>query len=310
MTNLEWLLQNDPVLAHLTKKYLLNEPSETQNQGLIQRYLELIDPRSLKWGNGYYGPKWISTHYTCMELKFMEIMPQTPLYHKALLGYLDHEWEKSIQKYGIDTMDLCITGMLINMLAYANVEDPRLNQMIDYTLTRTMPDGAWNCTWHRKPKPHISSVHTTVNVLEGLAEYLLQGYTYRAEEVKSAFHRGVQVLMARQLIYIKNTDTPIHPDMADHHYPARWKYDYLRVLELLARAKVPYQKEMEPALSVLKGHLKNGKLSKGKTLSGLTHFKLETETYGRFNTFRAYVVLKEYCPELFASCISEEYKSI
>lgn len=308
MTNLEWLLGGDPVIAHLVKKYLLNEPTETQNQGLIQRYLNLLDPQTMKWGNGFYGPKWVSTHYTLMELKYMEIMPKTPVYTESLLHYMDHEWEKNFNKYGIDTMDLCITGMLINLVSYAKIQDPRLNQMIDYTLRRTMPDGAWNCCWHRKPRPHISSVHTTINVLEGLAEYIQQGYTYRLEEVQAAIERGIQVLMVRQLIYKKNTDTPIHPSMTEHHYPARWKYDYLRILEMLARIGHPYQKEMEPALSVLKGHLKNGKLTKGTRISGLTHFKLETEKYGRFNTFRAYVVLKAYYPEVYQNCIAEEFK--
>ena len=154
----------------------------------------------------------------------------------------------------------------------------------------------------------MTNLEWLLNVLEGLVEYVQRGYLYRLDEVQAAIERGIQVLMARQLIYKKNTDTPIHPSMTEHHYPARWKYDYLRILELLARIGHPYQKEMEPALSVLKGHLKNGKLTKGTRISGLTHFKLETEKYGRFNTFRAYVVLKAYYPEVYQNCIAEEFK--
>lgn len=307
MTNLDWLLNGDPVIAHLVRKHLLDEPSETQNKGLIQQYLDLVDPQTLKWGNGYYGPKWISTHYTLLNLKYLEIMPQTRIYLDSLQRYLDHEWQTNINRFGIERMDLCITGMLINMLAYGSVEDPRIHQMIDYVLDHPMHDGGWNCRWNHVPIPNKSSVHTTINVLEGLIEYVHQEYSYRSREVKAAINQGIQVLLDRQLIYIKNTRTPIHKSMAEHHFPPRWKYDYLRILELLARLKYPFNEAMRPALELLESHLKKGKLTKGSKISGLTHFPIENEKYGRFNTFRAYIVLKTYRPDLYRQCIHQDF---
>lgn len=64
MNNLEWLLQGEPVIVHLVKKYILEESSFTYNQGFIQQYLERYNAKTLTWGDGFYGPKWISTHYT------------------------------------------------------------------------------------------------------------------------------------------------------------------------------------------------------------------------------------------------------
>ena len=303
MTNLEWLLGGDPVIVHLVRKYLLDEPSETHNQGLIQQYLDRIDPQTLMWGNGYYGPKWISTHYTLLELREMDIMPGTPVYRDSLIHYLDHEWQHRISPRGIESMDLCITGMLINLLAYGMIDDPRLRQMIDYVLDHPMADGGWNCRWNHSPFPAISSVHTTINVLEGLAEYRREGFAYRCQEVDRAILQGIQVLLDRQLIYVKNTRTPIHPEMARHHYPPRWKYDYLRILEFLARRHDPLHDDMEPALTLLEQHIVNGRLTRGSRVPGLIHFPLELERYGRFNTLRAYIVLKEYRPELYQQCI-------
>ena len=308
MNNLDWLMQGNPVIVHLTKKYLINQTSYSNNLGYIKDYLDLQDPNTLLWGNGYYGPKWISTHYTLLELKNMEITPGTKAYRDSLFKYIDYTFDEYLNKRGIESMDLCITGMIVNMLSYANLNHKKLNDMIDYILSTPMKDGGWNCLWNHDKQPKISSVHTTINVLEGLVEYIMMNYQYRRDEVIKATNQAILCLLDRHLIYIKNTNTPIHESMANHHYPARWKYDYLRVLELLARYHYPYQIEMKEALNHLEKNLKKGKLSKGTQISGLIHFQLEeTSSFGRFNTLRAYIILKEYNKELFEKVSHQEF---
>jgi hypothetical protein len=303
MTNLEWLLNGNIVIVNLVKKYLLDEHANSNNQGFIEQYLKKIDHKTLKWGNGFYGPKWISTHYTLLDLKYMEIMPDTKLYKDSLVHYVNHFWNQYIIRLGIDTMDLCITGMMIHLLAYAKIQDERIHDMIDYILSKAMPDGGWNCLWNHVSKPAISSVHTTINVLEGLSEYVKNQYSYRQEEVKQILDQGINCLLERQLYYTKNGQKVIHPSMAKHHFPPRWKYDYLRVLEFLAKYQYPYTANMKNALDLLESHLKRGKLSKGSTLSGRIHFPLEDQYYGRFNTLRAYIVLKFYRPQAYEQYI-------
>lgn len=303
MTNLEWLLLGDEVIVHLTKKYLLGEEVEYNNNGLIGRYLDLYDKETMKWGNGYYGPKWISTNYTLLELKYMEIDPENDIYQNSIKNYLDYFHEKDIEKKGIEHMDLCHTGMFIQLLSYGRIQDNRLSEMIDYVLDKTMSDGAWNCRWNRQPKPKISSVHTTINVLEGLQEYIDNGYEYRIGEVEQAVECAINTLLNRKLIFKKGTNTPIHPSMVSHHYPFRWKYDYLRVLEFLARRKHPLDNQMKPAFDLLHRNMKHGRLTKGTTISGIVHFPIEYERFGRFNTLRAYIVLKEYAPSIFREII-------
>lgn len=297
MTNLEWLLAGDQVIERLTKKYLLDENTACHRQGYIGEYLQRYDPGTKKWGNGFYGPKWISTNYTLLELHYMEIEPDNPVYQESLKNYLEYFFTKHVDPLGITVMDLCMSGMFIGLLSYGNIHDTRLDVMIDYVLGQRMPDGAWNCEWNLPYKPKISSVHTTINVLEGLQAYVENGYRYRVDEVGLAIENAIGTLLGRQLICKKGTGTPIHPSIVGHHYPPRWKYDYLRILEFLARKKHPYHPDMQPALDVLTHHMKNGRLTKGTTIPGRLHFPLETGKYGRFNTLRAYIVLRQYAPE-------------
>lgn len=305
MTNLEWLLSGDPVIERLTRKRLLEENVLFHQQGFIENYLSRYDTKTKTWGNGFYGPKWVSTNYTLLDLKDMEIDPKHPVYQESLIHYLNHYFVKYIEKHGMTTMDLCISGMFIGLLSYGGIHDSRLNQLIDYVLSYRMPDGAWNCLWNHPSKPKIGSVHTTINVLEGLLAYDLGGYPYRNEDVKSAIEHAISALLNRQLVFKMNQEEAIHPDLLKHHYPPRWKYDYLRVLVFLARKKHPYHPKMEPALQLLIHHLKKGRLSKGTTLSGRIHFPLESSYEGRFNTLRAYEVLKVYRPERYQACLNQ-----
>jgi hypothetical protein len=237
----------------------------------------------------------------------MEVDENTKIYHDSLLNYVDYTFNQYLSKRGIDSMDLCITGMMINMLAYAHLKHDQLNLMIDYILRTSMNDGGWNCMKNHVKTPKISSVHTTINVLEGLAEYIKKGYTYRKDEVINSIDKAIKCLLSRHLIYVKGTNQPIHESIANHHYPVRWKYDYLRILEFLAKYHYPLTIEMKECLDLLINHLKRGKLSKGSQISGLTYFPIEDSSlFGRFNTLRAYIVLKEYNRDLFEKLSQEE----
>lgn len=307
MTNIEWLLAGDPVIVHLAKKYLLDMKTNAEERGYIKRYLKLYDSGTKQWGSGFYGPKWVSTNYTLLELKYMEINSDHPVYQESLINYVQHFFAHSLDRDGIETLDLCIAGMLIELLSYGQIHDAQLDALIDYVLDHRMTDGAWNCRWNRRPKPRISSVHTTINVLEGLQEYANQHYTYRLSDVNTAIDLAIKTLLERDLLFVKGTQQPIHASFITHHFPPRWKYDYLRILEFLAKKEYPLVKEMEPALDILLQHLKKGKLTKGTTITGRLHFPLEEGRFGRFNTLRAYIVLKAYAPEKLQMAMNQAY---
>ena len=293
MNIIDWLLKGDESISFLTKKYLLNLTPKQENLGFIKQYLDLFNHKNHMFGGGVYGPKWISTHYTMLELKYMEISYDQPIYQDALKTLLDYEWTNGGMYSKNRHQDMCVVGMLMNVCCYGRINHVKIHEMIDYILDHQFSDGGWNCTWEFK-NPNISSVHTTLSILEGLHEYEVHGYTYRIDEVKQRIIQGEQCLLNRHLFLKSSLDEPIHPEMAQVHYPPRWKYDFLRALEYFSNKNHPFDSRMIDAINRLKSLMKHGYLKKGSKIAGLIHFNLEKEKYGRFNTLRALKILKTY----------------
>lgn len=303
MKVLDVLLTADDVISRLTKKYLLHQNVDFDDLGYIQRYLNLYDHSTHKWGKGVYGPKWISTHYTMMELRYMEINPVNDIYQDALNTLLDHLW-KDFGMYNRQYhLDMCIAGMLVSLTCYGKKNDTRVHEMIDYILNHKMPDHGWNCRWENKPYPRISSVHTTLSILEGLRDYLMGGYSYRVEEVKRAMNAGIETLLNRHLYQAHQTNEPIHIAMIKPTYPPRWKYDIYRAMEFFVSIEYPYDNRMKEALDIIKNTFKGPFMPKGSQISGLIHFKLEDSKYGMFNTLRALKIMQFYCPSKYQELI-------
>ena len=299
----EWLLEGNPAIANLVRRRLLNEDIPLQNVGFIEKHLEGFDAKTNRFGGGVYGPKWVSTHYTMVDLTALEVAPNTPEYQAALKTLMTHEWPGRMP-LGVYHIDLCIPGMVLEMLTYAGIRQPIIEEMIDYILDFQLPDGGWNCRLEGGVEPAVSSVHTTINVLEGLVGYAERGYQHRLHDVNTAIDQGIETLLRRELIYKKNTKEPIHPFMTRAHYPPRWKHDYVRGLCLLTRRKHPYDVRIEDALKRLMAQMRKGRMLKGETISGRIAFPLETERFGRINTLRALEVLKHYDPHAYHQALT------
>ncbi|NLO97538.1 MAG: hypothetical protein GX091_05660, partial [Peptococcaceae bacterium] len=84
MNNIDFLLAGDPSVRRLTEKYLLDQAVSYTDQGWIHEFLSRFDTEKGTWGNGIYGPKWISTFYTLRDLMSLEIDPNNPLYQQGL----------------------------------------------------------------------------------------------------------------------------------------------------------------------------------------------------------------------------------
>ncbi|RJX26006.1 MAG: hypothetical protein C4537_03430 [Acholeplasma sp.] len=306
MQVIDWLLLQNPVVKRLTKIHLLGQKVPYQTEGYINDYLNLFDANKKMWGGGVYSPKWISTHYTMLELMTMEIDPKHPIYQEGLKTLLTYLWPNHGMYNKHVHLDMCVSAMVLNMSAYGEHQSPKIDEIIDYILDHPMPDGGWNCSWERKPKPHISSVHTTLSVIEAFHQVLKQGYTYRRDEVRDALYQGIEVLLERDLFKNKKTGDPIHPIMTKASYPARWKYDILRALECFASIHFPYDPRMKDALDLLKSQMKGPFMPKGTKISGLTHFNLEQGRYGAMNTLRMLKVLKTYEPNTYQTLIQKD----
>ena len=305
MTVIDLLLSSNPVIERLTKVHLLNQKVPFTEEGYIKNYLDLYDPLKKTW-NGIYSPKWVSTHYTLLELTYMEMNPKHAVYQEALSSLLEHEWHSENIHDPHHYADMCIMGMLLNMASYGSSKDPKINEILDYILDHTMPDGGWNCNWYKRPIPKISSVHTTTSILEGLHRYQKAGYTYRLHDVKISMLSAIEMLLKRNLYQAHGTKEPIHEAMIKPSYPPRWKFDILRILELLVDMKYPDDLRLTDAINLLIAQMKGPLMPKGSAIPGKLHFKLEEGRYGMFNTLRVLKVLKHYRYPFYEKLIKEE----
>lgn len=289
-------MQGDPVIQRLTSKYLLDKDEEYIETGYIQRYLDLFDPVHHMWGGGVYSPKWISTHYTMLELKNLEINPKHPTYQKGLETLLKHLWQKDWVVNQRRHQDPCVVGMLVSLSSYLGEKDHRIYEMIDYLLSHQIETGGFNCMWETTPTK-VASVHATLSILEGFRDFLKLEDQYRQSEVKEAVLKAEEALLRRELFKKMGTNLPIHPFMVEPHYPNRWKYDILRALRYFVTVNHPYDERMKDAINMLVHQMKDGKLPKGETISGLIHFNYQDQ--GRINTLHFLEVLKLYRPNIY-----------
>jgi hypothetical protein len=305
MNVIDWLCSGDPIIKRLTQVHLLEQKIPYSEEGYIEKYIGLYDQEHHLFGGGVYSPKWISTHYTMLELKYMEIDPMHQIYQDALKTLIDNEW-KTLGIYRHDRhQDMCVVGMLLSLVTYGKLSDQRIHEMIDYILDHIMLDGGWNCAWERKPAPKISSVHTTLSILEALRDYESNGYTYRINEVKIAMLNGIACLLKRNLYQAHQQDEPIHHDMIKPSYPPRWKYDILKALEFLASVSYPDDLRLNQAMNLLIKQMHGPLMLKGSQIPGKLHFQLESGRYGMFNTLRILKVLKFYRRPLYERLIKQ-----
>lgn len=291
-TLLEWLKTGDPAVRRLTEVHLQGIDSPYVTEGWIKTFLEAFDSKTNTWGNGIYGPKWISTFYTIKDLVSLEIDPKHPIFQAGLKTLVDKMWNHRIWKED----DVCVVAMMASMLCYGHWNGPETDEMIEYLFNHRQPDGGWNCQDHHSDK---SSVHTTLSALEAFRDYQEHGYTKHIGNLSSYISSGEAFLLKKRLFLSESTGTPMFASITTFHFPTRWFYDVLKALEYFASVNRDYDERMEPALELLKNRFRKGYLSKGITHSGRLHFSMETGIPGRMNTYRGLKVLKVYKPELY-----------
>lgn len=308
MKLLDWLLSGDITINQLVKRDLLEESIDFLDEGLINEFLVRFDPDKQMWGGGIYGPKWISTTYTLLDLMYLGVSRTNEYVQQgarhAIVSLWPHPGPYKNKRY----LDMCIAGMLVTIASYANVEETKLHELIDYILSHAFPDGGWNCCFDSMyHTPKSSSLHTTINVLEGLYQYEQFGNTYRMNEIKTQVDNAKEFILKKRLFRSVRTGEVIHPDMSEIHFPYRWKYDCFRALEYFARTNSPYDERMNEAMERLRTKLNTHPMPKGNPISGLTHFQLETTRYSRFNTYRACYILKKYDSRYYQEVLLKDY---
>lgn len=301
MDIMKWLNEGDASVKYFVSKDLLDEDESIYKKyqrgihktGYVKKLIDLRDNETFRWGGGIYSPKWISTTYTMLDLKNFGIDSSLECYQQSAKLLLDELWINYSPKKEYP-LDFCICGFLLNLCCYGNIKHDALNDIVDLLLDYHMDDGAWNCDLAKKPRH--SSLHTTINVLEGLLEYKRNGYTYRIDEIDKAVSGAHEFILQHRLYKSDKTGDIIKKSFTMLSYPARWRYDILRALDYFREYGLDYDERMADALNLLKKkQRKDSTWPVQQKYSGLVHFDYEKMGgASRINTMRALRVLKAY----------------
>lgn len=297
-----WLLQGDVAIQYQVYRDLLGveKPELRQRiarEGWGAQFLSLRHQEG-HWGQRFYQPKWISTHYTVLDLKNLTISPQNELIRHSIDQVIRtlKGPDGGILPIGRERKcDVCVNGMFLNYAAYFLIEEEDLKSIVDFLLAEHMKDGGFNCYSNTKGATH-SSLHSTISVVEGIWEYARNGYRYRLAELQTAAAQSQEFLLQHRLFRSDHTGKIIDKKMLMLSYPSRWRYDILRALDYLQMAGASYDPRLQDALDVLMSKRRqDGTWPVQARHTGQTHFDMEqTGAASRWNTLRALRVLQHF----------------
>lgn len=297
---LQWLLDGDISIQYQVYRDLLDEDKpelrrEIHKKGWAGNFISKQNDDG-HWGRGYYNPKWISTHYTLLDLRNLWVDPGVPSIRKIITKILKEEKGRDggINPSGtINNSDVCINGMALNFCSYFSADQDSLNSVIDFILSQKMPDGGYNCQLNRKGAVH-SSLHSTISVLEGMREYIRNNYTYRIEDIMNAEREGQEFILSHRLYRSDKTGRIIKESFLRFPYPYRWYYDILRALDYFRIAGSEFDIRMNDAIETVRDKKdENYKWKLNAKYPGKEHLSMEKPgNTSRWNTLRAWRVLK------------------
>ena len=297
-----WLLDGDVSIQYQVHRDLLaTEKSHLRERiataGWGAQFLSFRNKEG-HWGQRFYQPKWISTHYTILDLKNLAISPKNEEIRQSLSQVIQKLKGPDGGIFPIGTekkSDVCVNGMFLNYASYFWTMEDDLKSIVDFLLSVHMKDGGFNCNSNGIGAIH-SSMHSTISVIEGILEYAKNGYRYRLEELQEAEDRSRKFLLQHRLFRSDRTGKIIDKKMIMLSYPSRWRYDILRALDYFQFAGINYDPRMRDAIDMVKKkRRKDNKWPVQAKHTGQTHFDMEkTGGPSYWNTLRAMRVLKHF----------------
>lgn len=299
----DWLLEGDVSIQYQVHRDLLGDDrkdlqARIMEEGWGKKFLSKRKPNG-QWGISFYQPKWISTHYTLLDLRNLDPSPEHPLVKATIEMVLDNgKAEDGGIPLGPSTMkhsDICVNGMFLNYVSYFGVDVKRLHSVVDSILNEVMPDGGYNCMSVRSGARH-SSLHSTISVLEGFYEFQKSGNLYRYDDIQKARGDAEEFILLHRLFLSDKTGEIIKKEFLNMPYPGRWKYNVLRAMDYFQYANTPKDDRMDDAINLILGKRnKNGTWNMNAAHPGEVHFTMEQAGKpSRWNTIRALRVLKRY----------------
>jgi hypothetical protein len=300
---IEWLLEGDVSIQFQVCRDLLGTDQKklqdrTGAEGWGDKFLSMRNSNG-HWGDRFYQPKWISTHYTLLDLRNLNLPTKNEVVKETIELVLQNDKaEDGGIRLGPSTTqhtDVCVNGMFLNYASYFKTSEMKLHSIIDSILAERMPDGGFNCRTTRSGAEH-SSLHSTISVLEGFTEFQKAGYNYRKQEVSDAIKTGIEFILIHRLFLSDRTSQVIDNNFLKLTYPCRWRYDILRAMDYFQYAGVEWDNRMTEAMTYLhKKQNKNGTWNMQAAHSGQVHFIMEKAGKpSRWNTLRILRIKKHF----------------
>jgi len=299
---LDWLLDGDVAIQYHVKRDLLGSEDNALRQRIARegwgtRFLEARQENG-HWGRGFYQPKWISSHYTLLDLKHLGLPPDHPAPSETISLILENNKAEDggiNPAKTVENSDVCVNGMFLNYACYFGVAKTALHSIVDFVISQQMSDGGFNCLSNQQSAVH-SSLHSTISILEGIHEYAINDYTYRLEELQQIAAESREFILQHELYRSDHTGEIINRRFLMLSYPSRWFYDILRALTYFQAAGIIYDARMQDALDILvEKRRKDGTWPVQAKHTGKTHFDMEkTGSPSRWNTLRSLRVLNHF----------------
>ena len=248
-----------------------------------------------RWGGGLYTPKWTSTTYTLLLLRWLGLARDDRRARTGTLLLLDAGLYRdngiNLWQPRTKCSETCVTGMVLGLAGRFAAGDGRLERLAGHLLEQQMADGGWNCL--RPQGATHSSLHTTINVLEGLLEYEHAGGN-RAAETRQARERAHEFLYRHRMFRSHRTGAVIDGRMTRFAFPPQWRYDILRGLDYLQSARAPCDSAASEAIELVnQRRTAEGTWLLRNAHPGKVHFVMEEPGQpSRWNTLRALRVLR------------------
>lgn len=300
---IKWLLDGDVAIQYQVHRDLLGKNKndlrrkiDTEGWGAQFLAKQNIDGH---WGKKFYQPKWISTHYTLLDLRNLCINPMNRNITNTINMVLSDEKGKDggILPIGADQIcDVCVNGMFLNYASYFKPDLEKMKSIIDFIVSQKLEDGGFNCEFNSRKGAVHSSLHSTISVLEGITEFEKNGYNYRLEELLEAKQSSIEFILNHQLYRSHRTGEIINNSFLKFPYPSRWYYDILRALDYFQYSNTEYDVRMQPAIDILlQKRNKENTWNLNAKYPGKVHFDMEVAGKpSRWNTLRALRVLNHF----------------
>ena len=293
---IEWLLEGDPAIRWQVLEDLRGaagdevaaERARVASDGWGAQLLATQDEAGT-WAHGLYLPKWTSTTYTLLLLRWLGLPAGNP---QAVLG-CRCLWEGATYtdgglNLGYRAPETCITGMLVLLASYFQYQDSRIDTAVTWLLRDQLADGGWNCRAIRTGSHH-GSFHSSITVLEALLAYHDSG---GAIDVQEASERGRAFFLLHHLYRSHTTGRIARSEFTRFPFPPQWHFDILRGLEYFRASGYPPDPRLADAVEkVRSARGPDGRWKRYPPYPGRQWFPLEAPGASRIATLRCLRVL-------------------